>query len=282
LNVDYTLQTSPALARKLAFLRTLLRVNIDDALLRLAGEGLLAHEQVEYQLPGGLRQYLNEKTLDIIQHSVDYDDRFVLGVKTFPQAAAYSLMAAFNTGKKILVVGSLDQKLSDLWRSFFKHHDIEYQHLIDDKRVPDLTKQVLLVEPRQMKHELMSKSRDRVLVYVQSAKAKLGGDSLVYKILGDEFEFSQNSGIQDIVFEYPKSILSFCFDEDSCWWMSPQVRDLIKALHPDLHIEQIMSKHQSHQANLLQMGFILSSPQHIGRLLGLHVRTLQDKEEQTT
>lgn len=286
MNVDYTLTPGPALARKLAYLRTIMRVNIDDALLRPAGEGLLTHEQVEFQLPESLRGYVNEKTLDIIQHSVDHGDRFILGCRTFAQSAAYSLMAALHTNKKVLIVSSFDQKRSEMWRAFLNTHKLEHQHIQGEKDTPDYTKQILMFERRELSATVMNKVRDRALVFVQGASAMsartpgslspLNFDELLMNA------FIPPSEMGDIVCEFPKAILSFHMDYDptkaQAWWQSAQMREMVKMLHPELNIDHILSNHQAHQNALLHMGYLLSSPLHMARLLGMHLRVLLEDE----
>lgn len=290
MNVDYLLKPSPATARKLAYLRSIMRLDIDDDALRLAGEGLLTEEQAVGKMPEALKKFVNERSLDLMQHSLDHNARFVFGTRTFPQSAAYSLMAALVAAERVLILHENSQQAGDEWRRFLNTQQIDYCHVRTEKDKVDLDCAVLLVPKPMMTHDVVNKNRDRVLVYVEQAGAKTfthGGAFGSYSL--DDLFVSLSAGysnglVSDHALEFQKVVQSFhtnpndAFGKPVQWWNSSVVQKMVQNIHPKLNIANVLAATPQNQNNMLKMGFILSAPAHIGKMLGIHVRYLVEDQ----
>jgi hypothetical protein len=86
----------------------------------------------------------------------------------------------------------------------------------------------------------------------------------------------------EICAEIPKVIMGFHMNPNtgagkpSEWWANKTVREMIKALYPGLNVDQVFSTTQSNQNTLMNMGFMMHSPMHMARMLGMHLRILTE------
>lgn len=285
MNVDYTLAPSPAMARKLAAIKSVTRVDVDDALLRQAGEQLLTHDQVAQTLPGSLVQYLHERTLDVIQHAADYDYRFVMGTRNFAQSAAYSLMAAFQSGKKIAIINTSYMKRDQLWQTFLKKHNLPYQYVFNDDATVDHEQPILVFELTGLSSTTLNRIRERVMLYTDKLNTTY---SPFGRFRGEDMDLDQLFGgitlgtSVEVLKEFPHVIASFHGNHKDQtgrpfeWWRDEGFRTLARSLYPDLAVERVLSNQSVDQNMLLQMGFTMTSPAHMARLLGIHVRLFTD------
>lgn len=281
MNVDYTLQSTPANARKIAFMQSIMRLNVDPAVTQQAGEGLLTIDDIRSRVPEKLHRWLSNLALDIIQFSTDHNDRCLLGARSFQQAAGLSLLAAFNSGKQILIAKSSGrQKAEEMWGDFLTQTHIKYSLARGDDQEVDHDAQVLLIEQRQLQGKFMNQVRDRVLVYVEGINSRKPFD------IGDLFStYSWENTAVGSFREFPKVISAFHISQSPAftsveppidWWREPIVHELLGGLHPNLNTRKVLTENQHERNILMQMGFTLLgvAPAHIGRLVGLHVDAL--------
>ncbi len=295
MNVDFQIPMTSALARKLVQLRSMMNLDIDERIFQYANKDLLTREDIQTRVTPGMVNQVTEELVDLVQHAEDHHYRFAFGSRTFEDASICAMVSAFNSDKKIFVfdIDGADRRKNGTksgWGAMFHLMGIKYQHVMTSDDTIDHEQRVLLINPKAISHEVLNNTRERVLVWLPE-KDCLGTHSHHFSI-GDLFNSNSATGhvtIDGMAREFPHTIIGFHLpekdrlDKPTQWWRSQPVQNLIDGLFEDLKCKHLFAKGaaeqgQQAQNNLLNMGFILSSPKHMARLLGVYVALLDSKE----
>jgi hypothetical protein len=284
MNVDYVLNMTPAMARKLKALSQVAQLNIEESLFAPADEGLLTIESASERLPESLRKYLNPTTLRVMQYSEDHDCRWVLGVRSFAQASAYALMASLVGNNKVLVVikPGIPKEL-ELWRAFLKSHQLAFGSIRTPDDDVDNDAMILISNAGTLTGPILNKLRHRTLITIDSASNAEHSFDSVRDFSMDDL-FGEKSILNwvgcDLVSEFPKAIATFFMNPNSQlgqpvrWWDHSIVRNIVDSVLPGLQCRSTLSMQASVRSELSNLGFTTTTPNHIAPVIGVNVDIL--------
>lgn len=275
MNFDFKIKMSGAVARRIAYLHKIMKLDIDPRILEYVERDLLSREQVEQAYGGSI----SDINLKVCQFAADTNFRCVIGAATAWELQEQLLMAALASGSKIVIVDDDFNSVKCGWKRVLVARCITHK-VIDPTKQEELDDgyTAWVVNKPNDAREIVKRNRDRVLIYSNSAsKTSFSINSL----FGSDPELQ----VRDLAREFPKSILGFHietkrFDRNANakfqgdWVGEVGFKDMVNMINCNDRIANMLSYGSTQQRTLQDFGFTLRSPGHIGRVLNVNTDLL--------
>ena len=285
MNIDFKLPLSGRVARKLAYASTIMKIDIDAAIISHVDDDLLTSDEIHKHVRGThLERQLTIMELGIIQFVVDCNCRAVVGTNTEQQSMDMLLLSALASGKNILIVDKFKMQGQTSWQRYMEVKKVPWVDGSNAQDGIDLNARIIMADEKSNLEYLKKKARDRVLVYRQHVDQSFFEMNDLFLEPGPG-AYNHDFNLHDMCKDFEYAILGFNVVDHAgtskqSWNTSMGFSTMMSCIAQDEKIIKAMSTDKAPQKALHDSGIMLTSPHHIAKMLNVNVDMIRASEEQ--
>lgn len=279
MNLDFKIPMSGKVARRLAYLNSIIPLELDPRIMNHVTRDLLDYSSMPTYLAGTtLTQPLNAKQQELLQFVADTDYRAVVGAMTEMEVVEIILISALTSGRNLVVISDVN---SIAWESALERFSIDYITEVDP--LQPITAKVVLVKTQTTLDIMKQHGRDRILVYIPHHydfdlwQTNMSSDPKITAI-GKQARLQYT--VDNIGKEFPYCLMGFYLadyvtvDKVKYWSREKRVIAMVNSINCDNRISNALSLDTNHQSVLTNAGFTRRMPAQIGKILNVNVDML--------
>jgi hypothetical protein len=266
----YEVVPTAANARKMVRVAQIMNLTIDPIIHELAQLDFYDPAPLRSLLPESLQESLTEDRAEFIKYAHDSSYRCIVGGLTQIETFKNLYFAALASGVKPIVFHTQD----DLDRlraivNFLNAHEIKHQ--VIDAQFHEIVEDVIVVQSKHLSHNLLRIARSGIVLH-QAVDLNAN-------------KFVQVNPIEAIGIEFKRCVIGITVNQMSRahaayfaqikgfkWWESQNFQDAFTALYPNsTMIKAFATDHTGTDNQLLKLGFILRSPEHFAKIMGIYM-----------
>jgi len=266
----YEVVPTAANARKMVRIAHIMNLNIDPVINDLAEFDLYDTEAFKQTLPENQQEVLTSERCAFIKYAHDNDYRCIVGGLMQLETFKNLYFAAVASGIKPIVFHVQDD--NDRKRAvinFLNSYNVKHQ-VIDDQ-FHEITEDVVVVKSNHLSHNFLRIARTGILLH--------------QAIDANSNKFVQVNAMESIALEFKHCVIGITINQMSRanaayftqthsfkWWESQNFQDAFNALYPkSTMIKVFATDHTGTDNQLLRLGFILRSPEHFSKIMGIYM-----------
>lgn len=280
MNLDFKIPMSGKVARRLAYLNSIIPLDLDERIMNHIHRDLLDTNVLKSAIANtSLKQDLNAQQLELVQFVADTDYRAILGGLNEEEVCNIVLTAALASGRDLVIISDPD---SIMWEDVLPRYNIAYETVVDP--LQPITAKVIIVKDDASLMTIKQHARDRVLVYIPhhydydlwnvrddpAVKRHLAKHRVMYTL-------------ENLAKEFPFCVMGFYMDASTpvnrikYWATQKRVAAMIEAINCDKRVGKALEYGPAQQLALKQAGFANALPSHISKILNVNVDMLTDR-----
>lgn len=280
MNFDFKIPMSGKVARRLAYLNTILPLELDPRIMNHVTRDLLDPQVIARNLTGTtLLPVVNIKQQELLQFIADTDYRAVIGGTTEMEVVEIVLASALASDRDLVIISDAN---SIAWEGALAHFNVDYVTEADP--LQPITAKVVVVKSQEVLETMKQHGRERILLYIPHHYdfdlwySKLNSVDPMVQALSKQPNLLYT--IDNIGKEFPNCIMGFYLsthtevDKIKYWSKEKRVVAMVNAINCDNRISQALSLDTNNQSVLLNSGFTRRLPAQIGKILNVNVDML--------
>lgn len=279
MNLDFKLPMTGKVARRLAYLNSIIPINMDPRVMNHVTRDLLDPQHIHQSIKHtSLKQQLNAKELEIIQFVDDTNYRAILGGLIDLDTIELTLISALTSGRKLVI---LDDHDSVMWEEILPKFGIEYVTVVDPLQPIDAP--IVLVKNDSTLLSMKQHARDRILVFVPHHYDfdLFSRNDETYKLYSAKNRIQYT--LENLAKEFPYCVMGFYLDPNAPitrikhWASQTRVMAMIEAINCDKRVGRALEMQPANQITLNQAGFKRHKPEWISKILNVNVDMIVDR-----
>ena len=277
MNVDFRLKLSGKVARKIKFMQSIINVHVDPIIYDYINHDILTDDYLSNTVPAHLWFGDYSTARDRIQFFSDCDWRGVIGCETRVELLQQMLQITHATDKQIVICMMSEQE-ADLHYLMENLKILNIPYALLGENSNHTNDHIILSLPAT--NHLLSKHRDRVLMHFTK-------HNRMSFVLSDLFGSERHVSLYEICREFKHIVFGFYLsltpeNTKVQWCHSDGVSHLIDSINIDSTLSKCIGYNPKYQENLLNYGFMLRSPYHIGKLLNVYTESIRHYYNQSS
>lgn len=280
MNLDFKLPLTGAVARKLAYASTIMKVDVDAKIIRHVNDDMLTSDEVHKHVRGTtLDSPISALILGVVQFVADSGYRAIIGAETLDQSRSLLLYSALASGKNLLIVDRYKVGGHSHWQFYLKQQGIPFVDASNAQDGIDLTARVMVHNENTNMEYLLKHARDRVLVYSHHIDQSFFDINDLFANGAEQSQFN----LADACMDFEFVVMAFHTKDHTGpskqdWYSSMGFTTLASCLWGDNKLIKAVGKERASQKLLNDSGIMLTSPHHIAKLLNVNVDVLRATE----
>lgn len=278
---------SPANARKIKHLTSMMNIHVDDVVMELAKLDIFDSRSFFNSLPTAFSNIIDRKYESVVSFAADTDWRCMIMVEQSSEFYQSAFLAAKASGITpiVLVLPDRKAKAFTIMDRMLTLCNVDYQ-LVDD-RFSGVNKDVLVVSPDKITSEVIKHTRSGIFV---SLATPATSSSTLDSMFGIKQPNNPTIEYDAIGMEFQHLIIGVAMDDctphvyfsadrtkGSGWSATREFQNIFSALFPEYEMGSFFDAYQNNTNSnvLMKSGFLLTSPDRFATVLNINTDLLK-------